>query len=151
MEGCVFDISDGYKLLEECYKYYPELRKENLTVQVGDSFSIDIDDNIIYIENKLKNKKFIKLFIKYLKDEFGSHIDKSKIEMFAFFHEIGHCYHKYVRDYRTLDEQLMMDIIGYNETFYKNTKTENFYKYRNMNHEYLADTFAIDMINNIDK
>lgn len=145
----MFNISDAYKLLEECYKYYPELRKENLTVQVGDNFSINIDDNIIYIENKIKRKKFIKLFIKYLKDEFDLHIDKSKIEVFAFLHEVGHCYHKYIRDYRTLDKQSMMDIIRYNETFYQNTKSENFYKYRNMNYEYLADTFAIDMMNNL--
>lgn len=148
----MFNVSDGYKLLEECYKYYPELRNEKIKVQCdNDGFRIDLDDNIIYIEHKFKSKKFIKLFIEYLSKEFNFKLDKNEIEVFAFLHEVGHCYHKYVRDYRALDKQLMMDIIRYNETFYNNTKTENFYKYRNMNYEYLADTFAIDMMNNLAK
>ena len=143
----IFNISDGYKLLNECYTCYPELKDRGIKVEVSNKgFMIDLTNDIIYIENRITNKNQIKLFIRYLKDEFNFNLDKNKIEKFAFLHEVGHSYHNY--DY-ALGEYRMTDIMRYNEEFYSNTKSENFINYRQMECEYLADTFAIDMMNNL--
>lgn len=131
-----------HELLKLCFEYYPELRDDDIKViHDGMPFCANVESNEIHIEYEMNNRELANKLLDYIKVEFKLDMNKIPIEIFAFFHEVGHVFHNYI--YYTFYEDCINEYINLNEG--------DFRCYRDIYYEYLSDIFATDMILNYEK
>ena len=142
-------INKYKKLLKLCFKTYPELRNDDINI-VHDNmvFCVDIGNNEIHIKDKINDQAFSNKLLKYIETKFKLDMNKIPIEIFAFFHEVGHIFHNYIF-YYSFYEDCMDEYVNFNKD--NSYDLDQFHYYRNIYYEYLSDVFAADMILNYEK
>lgn len=135
-------IRRAKKLLAVACELYPELKYLNITITQDSTgvFYTSVGINRINISDKVRPRKLREKLIKYIYDTFKLSIDD--VESFAVLHEIGHLYHKYM--WYNDDAMNMYDLHEINID--NDISYNNFDNYRKIDYEFLADSFAADVI-----
>lgn len=135
-------IRRANKLLTVACELYPELKDRNITITQDSKgvFYASVGTNRINITDKVRPRKLREKLIKYIYDTFKLSIDD--VESFAVLHEIGHLYHKYM--WYNDDAMNMYDLHKINVD--NDISYDNFNNYREIDYEFLEDSFAVDVI-----
>lgn len=149
----MFTVEKAKQLLNICYKEFPSLQDENITIKMDKEFFMQKDFlgytlercYIIGIKEKMEKNNWLSWMNKYLLKEFN--IDSNIYmfyefdEVFAFLHEVGHIYYS--------------DMLSESDSHYKqykekqyNSYSQAYLTYRQIPSENQADTFASIVMKN---
>lgn len=142
-----FTLTKAEKLLNLALENYEEELKDYIIgIKKSNKFSVAISflNCNIKITNKMQSPSFKEFLPGYLREIFNFNTNNYGIydfnECFAFLHEIGHLVH-----YTECDNEEEQYNYFYSQLA-NNSSREAFYKYREIETERLADSFAVEML-----
>lgn len=129
-----FQFTDMYKYVRNII---PELKKVRLAI--SDGFGFNFEENYIAVseEKDFMDELWEDFMTDYLKEEFDLKLNRDEIDMFSLLHEIGH---------QQTISQFSQRELNHHFLAVDELDEEEFYEYRKLTVEYVADKWAVDFI-----